>query len=142
MLISAGTLSGFEFGSKVLSPYQPYTQLRPSAVIDHGVFVFNGTFDNHLAQALGHVTRATELGLHHDPAGALPEAQQAVALAPEQIQAQMVLGDTLVALGRKPEAREPYTRALGLTANMEPSAKTGWRAQIQKKLAELQEVGS
>ncbi len=137
VLVSVGTLSGFEFGSKVLSPYQPYTQLRPSAVIDHGVFVFDGTFDNHFAQALGHVTRAMELGLHHDPTGALPEAQQAVALAPEQMQAQMVLGDTLVALGRKPEARVPYDRALALTSGMEPSAKAEWRAQIQAKLAAL-----
>ena len=39
VLVSAGVLSGYEFGSALLSPYQPFVNARPADVIDQGVFV-------------------------------------------------------------------------------------------------------
>ncbi len=50
VLISAGNLSGFEFGAGALNPYEQFKYLRPTAVIDYGVFVFDGHFEIPLAQ--------------------------------------------------------------------------------------------
>src|SRR6185369_9624860 len=53
VLMSAGVLSGFEFGPGALNPYRQFQQLRPVAVVDDGVFVFEGRFEIPLASALG-----------------------------------------------------------------------------------------
>jgi hypothetical protein len=41
-LISASNLSGLEFGPGSLDPYGQFKLLQPTAVIDRGVFVFDG----------------------------------------------------------------------------------------------------
>ncbi len=53
VLISAGDLNGFEFGSSVLNPYEAFRGLKPSAYVQDGVFVFDGRFAVPLASALG-----------------------------------------------------------------------------------------
>jgi hypothetical protein len=40
--MSAGVLSGFEFGPGPLNPYEQFKQLKPEAVVDYGVFVYQG----------------------------------------------------------------------------------------------------
>lgn len=135
VFISAGTLTGYELGSNVMNPYRQFQQLKPTAVIQHGVFVFDGTFDTRFASALGHVTRANDLTNAKQLEAALAEAQQAVAIDPQEFQAQMVLADTLSALHRKPEADTAYRNARTIAATMEPTAKSEWTAQIDKKLA-------
>src|SRR6185369_1856159 len=45
VLISASNLSGVEFGPGSLDPYGQFKLLKPTAVIDRGVFVFDGKFD-------------------------------------------------------------------------------------------------
>lgn len=45
VLMSAGILSGFEFGPGPLNPYQQFNQLKPAAVVDYGVFIYDGHFD-------------------------------------------------------------------------------------------------
>jgi 4-amino-4-deoxy-L-arabinose transferase-like glycosyltransferase len=134
VLISAGTLTGYEFGSNVLNPYRDFQGLRPSAVIERGVFVFDGTFDLRFAAALGHVTRANALTAKKQLAAALAEAQAAVAIDPDELKAQMALGDTLTALGRKAEAKPAYEKALQIASTMEPSAKAEWLPQIRAKM--------
>lgn len=134
VLISAGALTGFEFGSNWMGPYRDFQKLRPTAVIQHGVFVYDGTFDMRFASALGHVTRATELGAVKQFEAALPEAQAAVRIDPEELQAEMVLGDTLVGLGRGAEARPVYEKALGIARSLEPSAAADWVGTIEGKL--------
>ncbi|HEY0784643.1 MAG TPA: glycosyltransferase family 39 protein, partial [Acidobacteriaceae bacterium] len=49
VFVSAGTLTGYEFGSVLLSPYQPFMSVRPIDTIDRGVFVYQGTFDTTFA---------------------------------------------------------------------------------------------
>jgi len=44
VLMSAGVLSGFEFGPGKLNAYEQFQGLKPVAVIDYGVFVFDGHF--------------------------------------------------------------------------------------------------
>jgi hypothetical protein len=133
VLISVSDLTGYEFGSELLSPYQPFMHLRPVAVIDHGVNVYTGTFDTHFASALGHTTRATTLLDAKNYPAALDEAQQAVATDPQVFQAQMILGDTLAALHRDQESASAYDRALTIANSMAPDAKADRLKTIQDK---------
>jgi len=135
VLISAATLTGYEFGSNVMNPYSHFQELRPTDEIADGVFVFDGAFDMRFASALGHVTRAMDLSAAKQPEAALAEAQTAVQIDPDEFQAQMVLGDTLTALGRKTQARTAYQNALAIANRMEPNASADWVRQIQSKVA-------
>lgn len=135
LLISAGTLTGYEWGSNVLNPYRQFQKLKPVAFIQDGVFVYDGTFDMRFASALGHVTRAQDLTSAGQLAPALVEAQKAVAIDPDELQAQMVLGDTLTVLGRPLDAKRAYTEALAIAKTMEPSAEAIWVTIIQRKMA-------
>ncbi len=138
LLISAGTLTGYEWGSNVLNPYRQFQELKPVAFIEDGVFVYDGTFDMRFASALGHVTRAQDLVRAGQLASALVEAQAAVAIDPDELQAQMVLGDTLTKLGRPLAAEAAYQAALAIAKTMEPSAETIWVKTIQRKIARMQ----
>jgi hypothetical protein len=138
VLISAGTLTGYEWGSNVLNPYQDFQKLKPVAFIQDGVFVYDGTFDMRFASALGHVTRAQDLTRAGQLASALVEAQAAVAIDPDELQARMVLGDTLTKLGQPLAAEAAYQAALAIAKTMEPSAETIWVKTIQRKMARLQ----
>jgi hypothetical protein len=135
VLISAGTLSGYELGSNVLNPYRDFQSLRPTAVIEYGVFVFDGTFHVPLASALGHVQRALRLRNHGQFDEALVEAQTAEALAPNAIQPQMVLGNVLTAMNRGGEACSAYEKALAIAKTMDPGAREDWIRNIEQQLA-------
>jgi len=134
VLISAGDLTGYELGSNVLNPYRDFQKLRPTAVIEHGVFVFDGTFSVPLASALGHVQRSNALLGRNQLDQALAEAQTAVALAPDGMQSQMALGRVLTAMHRGAEARTAYQKALAIARTMEPSAQDTWIPDIQRHL--------
>ena len=54
VLVSAGDWSGFEFGAGALNPYEQFKYLHPVAVIDYGVFVYQGHFDIPLAASITH----------------------------------------------------------------------------------------
>jgi predicted negative regulator of RcsB-dependent stress response len=47
----------------------------------------------------------------------------------------MVLGDTLIALGRPLAAKSAYEKALAIAETMEPSAEAVWVQKIQEKMA-------
>lgn len=134
VLISHLTLTGYELGSNVLNPYRDFQKLRPTAVIEHGVFVFDGTFSVPLASALGHVRRAWHLYGHQQFDEALVEAQAAKALAPDAMQTQMVLGNVLTAVHRSAEAHAAYEKALAIAKTMEPSAQETWIPIVQRSL--------
>jgi len=136
VLISAGDLSGFEFGAGALNPYEQFKSLKPTAVIDYGVFVFEGRFEIPLAAAISHAQKARRLLTAGQPDAALAEAQQAVALAPNAVNPNVVLGDILAALQRPQEARQSYVRALTLAQTIEPEFQVGWVEHLQKKVAE------
>ncbi len=134
VLISAGDLSGFEFGPGALNPYEQFKALRPSAVIDYGVFVYEGHFEIPLAASIGHSQKAQELL----DAGKLPEAfaeaQQAVALAPNAVKPNAVLGDIFTAMRRPEEARLSYEKALTLAKTVEPDFQIGSISGLEKKI--------
>jgi hypothetical protein len=134
VLISAGTLNGFEYGSSVLNPYRELEKLKPVASIADGVLVFEGTFRIPLASALSHVQRSAALLEQKRPDAALLEAQQAVAIEPDAMRTQEALGDALKALGRNEEARAAYEHALAVIATMEPDARKTWEDRIKSKI--------
>ena len=137
VLVSASTLTGYEFGSVILSPFQPFMHERPVDTIDDGVFVYRGVFDTSLASAFGYYTRATKALANKQLDAALNAAEQAVAINPNLMQGQVVLGDTLAALHRDHESADAYNKALSIAQRMEPSAQADWIPRLKSKLAAL-----
>ena len=135
VLISAGVLSGYEFGPGELNPYDQFQHIQPTAVIEHGVFVFDGHFEIPLASALNHVTRAQLAAQANRMDEALAEAQAAVALSPKCVQAQAELGDLLHRLNRNQESRRAYEIANESAQTVLPEFRSTWTlAQIKAGL--------
>ena len=67
VFLSAGTLTGFEFGSNALNPYREFERLTPVASIQDGVEVFEGRFQGavgfraELCRGVGPVDEAARL---------------------------------------------------------------------------------
>jgi hypothetical protein len=134
VLISAGTLSGFEFGPGPLNPYEVFKHRQADDVIDYAVFVFNGHFEIPLAASYSHAQKAQFLVRDKRLDEALAEAQQSLALAPDAVKPNVLVGDILVALQRPDEARPYYDRALTLAKKVEPEFQIGWVNTLQEKL--------
>jgi hypothetical protein len=137
VLISAGNLSGFEFGPGELNPYEQFKTIKPTAAIQNGIYVFEGHFEIPAAAAIGHRQKAQDLLAQGKLNAALIEAQRAVELAPNAVAANIVLGDVWAAFNRKDEARAAYERALASAQTIHPEFQVGHIAGIQKKLADL-----
>lgn len=138
ILISAGNLSGFEYGPDALNPYAQFKTLKPTAVIQHSVFVFDGHFEIPAAAAVGHQQKAQDLLSESKFEEALVEAQRAVQLSPDAVASNNLLGDVLVALNRKDDARAAYQHALKSAQTIHPDFQIGPVAGLQKKLAALE----
>ena len=141
VLISAATLSGFEFGPGSLNPYDQFQRLAPTAVIQHGVFVFDGRFDIPLAAALNHVQKARSLQAAQQLEAALAEAQAAVKLAPNSVDVQVTLGDVLAAMGQTAQARSVYEKALELAKTIEPEFQIRSSPGIEQRLSPATNTG-
>jgi 4-amino-4-deoxy-L-arabinose transferase-like glycosyltransferase len=137
VLISASNLSGVEFGPGSLDPYGQFKLLKPTAVIDNGVFVFDGKFDMPLAAAISKVQKAQNLAAAKQLDQALREAQAAVALAPDSIQTQLAVGDILRAMDQPQQARPVYEKALGLAKTIEPEFQIRSIPYIEQRIAEI-----
>jgi tetratricopeptide (TPR) repeat protein len=135
VFISDGDLEGFEFGPSPLNPYEQFKTLKPIAVIQHGIYVFDGHFDIPLAAAYSDDQKAKNLLAAKNIEAALPEAQEAVALAPDAVLSNVVLGDVLTKLNRTAEARVLYEKALMLATTVQPEFQTDWVSSLQAKLA-------
>jgi len=131
------SLTFYESGSSQLSPYREFMKRKPDDIIEHGVFVYNGTFDVPYATAFDRAVKSAELLEQHQPEQAKDEAQRGVAVAPDSIQALMALGEAQKALQKNAEARATYEKVLALTRNMEPTAQEVWIPRVQEKLAGL-----
>ena len=137
VLISASNLSGVEFGPGSLDPYGQFKLLKPTAVIDHGVFVFDGKFDMPLAAAISKAQKARNLVQEKQLDQALQEARAAVALAPDSIQTQLALGDILLEMGEPQQARTSYEKALELAKTIEPEFQIRSLPDIEQRLQSL-----
>ena len=134
VLISASNLSGLEYGPGSLNPYSQFKLLATTAVIDRGVFVFDGKFDLPLAAAISKAHKAQNLIQAKQLDQALQEAQAAVALAPDSIQAQLALGDVLREMGQPQQARTIYEKALELAKTIEPEFQIRSIPGIEERL--------
>ncbi len=134
VLISASNLSSVEFGPGSLDPYGQFKSVKPTAVIDNGVFVFDGEFDMPLAAALSKVQKAGNLAAAKQLDQALQEAQAAVALAPDSIQTQLAVGDILRELDQTEQARASYEKALSLAKTIEPEFQIRSIPNIEQRL--------
>jgi len=134
VLISAGVLSGYEFGPEELNPYDQFQKIRPTAVIEHGVFVFDGHFDISLAAARNHVTRAQLLAQSGHLDLALIEAQTAVQLAPRSLDAQANLGFLLMQMNHPDEGRVALQKALVSAETVHPEFQVGWAKGLREAL--------
>ena len=134
VLISAGDLSGFEFGPGALNPYEQFKSLRPTAVIDYGVFVYDGHFEIPLAASISHAQKAQDLLAARKLPAALAEAQQAAVLAPNAVRPYALLGDIFTAMQRPDEAQVSYEKALTLANTVEPEFQVGARNDLEKIL--------
>ena len=111
--------------------------MRPTAVIDNAVFVFDGHFDVPLPAALSHTNEAAKLADAGRPDEALKQAQIAAELAPRSVGAQSTLGDMLMRSKRPKEARKAFQTALAFAETIEPEyqkgAAEGLRATLIQK---------
>jgi len=137
VLISAGVLSGFEYGPPPLQPYGAFKGVRPSALIDGGVFVFDGHFRVPEASALALAERASLRFAAGDMAGAEEDARQAVALDPGSVKAGTVLGDALAARGQAAAARAAYQDALHSARTVAPEFQGYLAEGLEAKIRAL-----
>jgi tetratricopeptide (TPR) repeat protein len=112
-------------------------KLKPTAVIEDGVFVYDGTFNVPYAAAMDRAVISGNLLEQHQLDQALYEAQAAISFAPDSLQALMALGDAQKALQKNAEARTTFQKALQQVHLMEPTAQEVWIPKVQQKLASL-----
>jgi tetratricopeptide (TPR) repeat protein len=135
VLISDSDLAGIELGEGKLNPYEAFRHIRPTALIDGGVWVFDGHFKVPLASALVQTRKAQDLLAEGDATAALQVAEGAAALAPESTGVQETLGDVLVKLGRTQEARAHYEAALQSAETIEPALQADAVPGLKAKIA-------
>ena len=133
VLISDGNLAGVDREGK-LNPYDQFRMLQPTATIDHGVYVYEGTFTLPLAAALSHAEVAQGLIRQKRYDEALDEAKLATELAPESIDTLTALGGALDGLHRTPEAKAAYVAALQAAQTIEPEFQAGAVPALQAKI--------
>lgn len=136
VLVNVSLISGFEFGGRELNLYDQFEKLHPTAVIEDGVFLYEGTFDVSRASALNHAIRSWQLGDEKRPVEALEEARASASLSPHKATSLAVLGDALWDLGRHDEAREAYQRALTVAQTVQPDFQNVWIPYLRGRLAE------
>jgi 4-amino-4-deoxy-L-arabinose transferase-like glycosyltransferase len=137
VFISHIPLTFYESGSSQLNPYREFMKLKPTAVIENGVFVYDGTFQVPYAAAFDHAVKSTDLLEQHQPEQALAEAQSAIAVAPDYMLALMALGEAQKALQKNADARVTFEKALTIARSMEPTAQEVWIPRVQEKFAGL-----
>jgi tetratricopeptide (TPR) repeat protein len=120
VLISDSDLEGIEFGQGALNPYDSFRGVKPTAVIEHGLDVYDGSFAVPLMSALVQAHEAETLLAAGKIQAALSKAQAAEVLAPRAVSVQSALGDVLAKMGRRPEALRHYRAALQAAKEIEP----------------------
>jgi hypothetical protein len=141
VLISAGDLEGIEFGDGQLNPYDQFWRVKPTAVIQHSVYVYDGTFAVPLAAGLVEAHEASKLADAGQMDAALAKAEDAARLAPWSGQVQSALADVLLKDGKKAEALQRYETALQIEESVRPDLQAEDAAGIRGRIAELKAAG-
>ena len=111
VLISESDLEGVESGDGALNPYEAFRGMKPAAIIQDGVYVYQGRFDVPLASAWVDVRRSEDLAATGRGKAAMDAAARAVELAPNSARTQMNLAGLLAARGEWQGALAHYEAA-------------------------------
>jgi hypothetical protein len=111
VLISESDLDGVESGDGALNPYDSFRRQKPVAILQDGVYVYQGKFAVPLASAWVDIRHSQDLAKAGQIGEALRLAQQAVTLAPGSPRSQLQLADTLAAQQQWQEASAHYRLA-------------------------------
>ena len=111
VLISESDLEGVESGDGPLNPYDQFRGIKPSAILQDGVYVFQGDFAVPLASAWVDVRRSSDLAKAGEAQAALAIARQAVSLAPNSTRTQLNLANMLAGQGEWKDALAHYRLA-------------------------------
>ncbi|MGA3080524.1 MAG: glycosyltransferase family 39 protein [Terracidiphilus sp.] len=131
VLISASDASGLIAGPDSLNPYQGFADRQPDAEIGNVILAYHGTFDISRLAALVDARNASRLFQQRRIGEALPLAQTAVQLAPNNAWVNAELGRILIAAGRTQEGQQVNANALRLAKTDHP--------EFQKSLIEVLE---
>jgi hypothetical protein len=134
LLLSADDLEACDWPSDQLNVFERFRWMPMAEQIDHSVFVYHGDFHVPEAAALAAVQKSKILLRENKPAEALVAARRAVALQPENLLAQMALGDALMASGDKSSARAAYELALAAAQKLEADAQPLFVPDLEQKL--------
>ncbi|HEY3703800.1 MAG TPA: phospholipid carrier-dependent glycosyltransferase [Terracidiphilus sp.] len=134
LLLSADDLEACDWPSDQLNIFERFRWMPMAEQIDHGVFVYHGDFHVPEAAALGAVEKSTVLLRENRPAEALVAAKKAVSLQPQNLLAQMALGDAQTALGDSNSAQATYELALAAAHRLEADAQPLFVPDLERKL--------
>jgi 4-amino-4-deoxy-L-arabinose transferase-like glycosyltransferase len=137
VLISAGDLSGCEWPSAQLNPYNSFQPLHPDQTIDHSVFVYQGTFAVPEISALSRAQQSQTLLAKKQPGPALVLAREAVVIAPENLFAETALGDAAAATGDKQTAQAAWQAAIQIAQHLEPGAQSSYIPDLESNIKRL-----
>jgi tetratricopeptide (TPR) repeat protein len=133
VLVSDGVLAGADVPGK-MNPYTQFRAVQSTAVIDRGVYVYEGQFNLGPAATLEHVQASGKFLKQGRNTEALAEAESARSLDPASATAWKALGDALEESGRPNDARAAYQSALQ-AHELDPVFQKGLITELQKKLA-------
>lgn len=134
VLISAGVLSGFEYGPAQLNPYEQFKSVHPVDVLDYSIFIYKGHFDMSYPAALSHANYANKLLMMRDSIAALKEAIRAESLAPESANILATLGNAYEANHENKKALIYFKKALEIAKRVQPEFQVGLVEYLKYKL--------
>ena len=111
VLVSESDLEGVESGDGALNPYEAFRGIRPAAIIQDGVYVYQGRFEVPLAAAWVDVSKSQDLAAAGHEQAAMDAATLAVELAPDSARTQVNLAGLLAARGDWQNALGHYEAA-------------------------------
>jgi hypothetical protein len=135
VLMSAIEYSGWWWGPGRLNPYEPFTKIRPVAILQGEILVYDGHFAVPAVSALSHAFMAERLAGSGKPEQALAEVQATLQLNPDSVGAHITSGQVLSQLKRASEAHAEFEKALTLARADHPEFQTQTIAFLQTLLA-------
>jgi Flp pilus assembly protein TadD len=111
--------------------------MKPDEEIDHGILVYRGDIPMEDAGGVSRAVQAWGKLQKKQAQEALALAEEAVAIAPNNLYAQWSLGDVKAALGKKDEARAAYAKAIEISGHMEPERAAEYAGFIQESMKKL-----
>ena len=111
--------------------------MKPDEEIDHGILVFRGNIEMADAGGISRALMSLNKLRGKQTQQALELAEEAVAIAPNNLFAQFSLGDALAAVGKKDEARAAYLKALEISGHMEPERAAEYAGYIRESVKKL-----